>query len=158
MGSYRLSGPDELMRRFAKIEKDILGILGFIQLLNSSNSVTGSSGSTTSTTPVSSTPTHTAVAVTTGASETVSVAMSATMANSTGALAGWYLFVDGSSYAGPYGNDNNTGGSLGVACSASLIISGLTAGASHTFEMKFLTSSGAVTASWSLPTILAEPL
>ena len=84
--------------------------------------------------------------------------MSAAVASATGAGVGWYLFVDGSSYAGGYGLDNNSGGSMGAACSASLVVLGLSIGTSHTFEMKFQTSAGAIACVYSLPTIVAEPI
>jgi len=141
-----------IFRRLAALE-------AFTAQLNSADSEevvasesTSSTGYTNLTTPG---PTAT---VNAGLSGKVSVAVMALISIGTGATGVVGLYVDGSLYFDGIAQlGNNSGGSISCTAAGTIVVPSLSVG-SHTFELKYKTSSGAVPATFANRVVTAEPI
>jgi hypothetical protein len=148
---------EALVARIDGYNKRITALEAFVRMLNTTSDGVGTNITTFSTSYVASA-TPTSVPVTVGLSGKVVVTCSANVGNNNGASAEGGLYVDGTLRIDPFlFLVNNTGGSLTVPGSATIVISPLSPGL-HTFELRFKTNNGAISATFGNPVIVAEPI
>jgi hypothetical protein len=148
---------DAFVVRFRNLERRVRGLESFLATLNTTGYGPGGNITTGSTGYVASSP-ATTITVTVVPSGLVVVTGSANVGIDTGATASAGLYENGSLLVDPFvWLENNTGGGMTVSSSQTIVRSGLTPG-SYVYSLKFKTSSGAISATFGNPVIVAEPV